>query len=189
MRFSVKVDIISVPSFFLLRIAFSGGTFFYCIIFYMKKILSILLILLFLPNFVSGEELWPRGMGKPETKETHPIYFGYMEDYAELLREAFASKKMIKVLDFGVTYDYIVTRDGEIKEMKASLPHNPYHDRKIKEVILSVKPLPFREGMNLDYMRFSVSMFWDKYEMVYVFIGAYSQGPDDLFVLDITIPK
>ena len=61
----------------------------------MKKILILLLIILLTSNTGFSEELYPRGTGKSETKETHPIYFGYMEDYAKELRKAFENKNFL----------------------------------------------------------------------------------------------
>ena len=134
----------------------------------MKKILTTLLLLFLLPLTVCGEELLPHGSGKSMTKETNPIYWGYMEDYAAALKEAFAKKKMVKITSMCVSYDYIVTPDGQIKDMKISVYSLKYYERKIKEVIESVPPPKFREGMNLEYMRFGVSLCTMRIMRIYI---------------------
>ena len=155
----------------------------------MKKILILLLIILLTSNTGFSEELYPRGTGKSETKETHPIYFGYMEDYAKELRKAFENKRMFALCHWGTSYDIIVTREGEIKDVKISTMQNNYFDKKVKEIILSVKPLPFREGMNLDYMRFSIYLGYEKYEDIYLSIGACPRTTEKCFSLLITLKK
>ena len=155
----------------------------------MKKILILLLIFLFTPLTGLSEELLPRGTGRCETKETHPIYFGYMEDYAKELRKAFENKKMFALCHWGTEYNLIITRNGEIKDMRVSVYQNDYFNKKVKEIIMSVKPLPFREGMNLDYMRFSIYLGYENYEEFYVSIGAITRPPDKCFMIDITLKK
>ena len=155
----------------------------------MKKLLILLLVLLLTPHSATCEELYPFGSGKIETKETHPIYFGYMEDYAKELRKAFEKKKMFALCHWGTSYYFTVTRDGEIKDMKVSIYQNEYFDKKIKEVIMSVKPLPFREGMNLDYMRFKVYMGYENYETFDVSIGIFPRTYESAFWIDITLKR
>ena len=155
----------------------------------MKKILILLLIILLTPKIGFSEELYPRGTGKSETKETHPIYFGYMEDYAKELRKAFENKSMFALCSWGTAYYFTVTRDGQIKDMRVSVYQNDYFDKKVKEIILSVKPLPFREGMNLDYMRFSVFLGYENFEDIHFSIGAFPRSPDNCFTVHITLKK
>ncbi len=155
----------------------------------MKRLLILLLIIFLTPLNTKSEELYPFGSGKTATKETHPIYFGYMEDYAKELRKAFENKRMFALCHWGTSYDIIVTREGEIKDVKISTMQNNYFDKKVKEIILSVKPLPFREGMNLDYMRFSIYLGYEKYEDIYLSIGACPRTTEKCFSLLITLKK
>ena len=156
----------------------------------MKKILTTLLLLFLLPLTVCGEELAPRGTGMSDTKETCPIYWGYMEDYAAALKEAFAKKKMLKITSMCVVYRYIVTPDGQIKDIVLSPPTTfKYYQRKIKEVIESVPPPKFREGMNLEYMRFRVTMYYEDYEDFDLSIGAYPRSSDNDFIIRIILKK
>ena len=155
----------------------------------MKRLLILLLIILQTSNLGFSEELYPRGTGKSETKETHPIYFGYMEDYAKELRKAFENKRMFALCHWGTSYYFTVTRDGQIKDMRVSVYQNDYFDKKVKEVIMSVKPLPFREGMNLPYMRFSVFLGYENFEDIHFSIGAAPRSPDKCFTVHITLKK
>ena len=158
---------------------------------FMKKILTALLLLFLLPLNVCGEELLPHGSGKFMTKETNPIYWGYMEDYAAALKEAFAKKKMLKITSMCVSYDYIVTPDGQIKDLVLDPPAAfKYYQRKIKEVIESVPPPKFYAGMNLEYMRFSVTMYYENYKDLHLGIGAYPRNDDDYyFIVHIVLKK
>ena len=157
---------------------------------FMKKILTALLLLFLLPLSVFGEELAPRGRGYPLSKETNPIYWGYMEDYAAALKEAFAKKKMLKITSMCVAYRYIVTPDGQIKDLVLDPPAAfKYYQRKIKEIIESVPPPKFREGMNLEYMRFYVAMYYEDYEDLHLGIGAYPHNEDFDFLMTIVLEK
>ena len=155
----------------------------------MKRILILLLIILLTPKIGFSEELLPKGTGKSETKETHPIYFGYMEDYAKELRKAFEKKRMFALRSWGTAYYFTVTRDGQIKDMRVSVYQNDYFDKKVKEIILSVKPLPFRDGMNLDYMKFSIYLGYENYEDIHFSIGAFPRTTEKCFSIDITLKK
>ena len=135
----------------------------------MKKLFLVLTALIFLSLSVFAEEIPPRGVVM--TKETHPIFWGYLEDYGAQLKQAFEKKRMFKIRGWGASYDFYITRDGEIKDMTKSIWHNEYYAKKIKEVILSVKPLPFREGMNADEMYFSVFFSKEKYDEIDIGVG------------------
>ena len=157
---------------------------------FMKKILTTLLLLFLLPLTVCGEDLAPRGRGYSLSKETNPIYWGCMEDYAAALKDAFAKKKMLKITSMCVAYRYIVTPDGQIKDITLSPPAAfKYYQRKIKEVIESVPPPKFREGMNLEYMRFYVAMYYEDYEDLRLGIGAYPRNEDFDFLMTIVLKK
>ncbi len=155
----------------------------------MKKILILLLIFFLNPLSSKCEELYPFGSGKTATKETHPIYFGYMEDYAKELRKAFENKKMFALCHWGTSYYLTITRDGEIKDMRVSVYQNDYFDQKVKEIIMSVKPLPFRDGMNLDYMKFSIYLGYEDFEDIHFSIGADARTTDKCFTVHITLKK
>ena len=117
----------------------------------MKKIFLTILMIFAIPLTALGEELYPFGSGKQETKETHPIYFGYMEDYAALLREAFEKKKMFKMRGWGSEYYFTITRDGTIKDMSISIWQNDYFDKK------EVKPFSIFDN----YSPLYISIFMD----------------------------
>jgi len=140
------------------------------------------------PMVAPCEELYPFGSGKTATKETHPIYFGYMEDYAAQLRKAFEKKRMFSLCHWGASYYFIITRDGQIKDMIVKTPQNDYYNKKVKEIIMSVKPLPFREGMNVDSMGFWVYLGYEHYEELDVSIGAYP-NTEKCFTIDVILKK
>ena len=151
----------------------------------MKKLFLVLIALIFINLSVFAEEITPRGVVM--TKETHPIFWSYMEDYGAQLQQAFKKKRMFKIRSWGASYRYYITRDGEIKDMTRSIWHNEYYAKKIKEVILSVKPLPFKEGMNADKMCFDVFFSKEKYEEIEISVG-YSLGiSDKVFSIIISV--
>lgn len=153
----------------------------------MKKfILLIAFLFLLLPKSF-GEEIPPNGCGYKLTKETNPIYFGYMEDYAEKLKIALESRRMFRLRGMGASYVFFLTRDGEIKDMKKRTYHGEYFHKKVKEIILSVKPLPFREGMNVDEMQFSVYLGYEPYDEISLSIGSLRNK--DIFHISITTSK
>ncbi len=156
----------------------------------MKKLLILfaLLLLVFCP-LAKGEEIPPNGCGYEITKETNPIYWGYMEDYAAALKKAFEAKRIFHLRGMGTDYEYYVTRDGKIEEMEVLwfISHGKYFDRKIKEVILSVPPLPFPEGINVDKMFFSVYLGYESYDEVSLHVG--SSRNRDVFGIAIMIDK
>lgn len=137
----------------------------------MKKFILILMLLFFqIPAF--SEEFPPSGFGIEVTKKTNPIYWGYFEDYASLLKKAFDANKGFHLRGWGSNCEYIVTRDGQIKDIKTDIYQNDYFDNRVKEIILSVKPLPFREGMNVDEMRFSTYLGYEKYNQIDISVGS-----------------
>ena len=154
----------------------------------MKKLLIFIMLLL---SCTVGycEDIPANGCGYSLTKETNPIYWGYLEDYGEKLKQALESKKMFRLRGMGASYRFFITRDGEIKDMKISTYQNKYFNEKVKEVILSVKPLPFREGMNVDEMQFSVYLGYEKYDEIDVGIGSSFINNKDIFQVSVTTKK
>lgn len=152
----------------------------------MKKFLLLLICIIFCP-LAFGEDIPPNGCGYELTRETNPIYWGYMEDYGAKLKEALEAKKMFRLRGMGASYRFFLTRDGEIKDMEISTYQNEYFNKKVKEVILSVEPLPFREGMNVDKMQFSVYLGYEKYDEIDVGIGSFRNK--DIFFVTLTTKK
>ena len=153
----------------------------------MKRLFLVLIALIFLNLNVFAEEFPPSGRGIKITKETNPIYWGYMEDYAAQLKQAFKKKRMFKIRGWGASYRYYINRNGTITEMKGSTFTNNYYDKKVKEIILSVKPLPFREGMNLDEMHFDVFLGYEKYEEIEISVGGSFLKDEEIFDIIISI--
>ncbi len=155
----------------------------------MKKIFLLLLILFVFGLVCHSEEIPPNGCGYDITKETNPIYWGYMEDYAAKLKEALETKRMFRLRGMGASYHLIVTRDGEIKDMRISTYQNEYYNRKVKEIILSVTPPPFPDGINVDDMLFSVYLGYEHYDEIDLSVGWFPPKNRDIFNVIITTKK
>ena len=154
----------------------------------MKKLLLILLFL-FIPNIMYGEEIPPRGRGYSLTRETNPIYFGYMEDYGAKLKEALEKSHMFRLRGMGASYVFFITRDGQIKDMRISTSQGKYFNRKVKEIIESVPPLPFRDGMNVDEMQFRVYLGYEWDDLIKIGVGRSFINEKRIFQLLITTSK
>ena len=154
----------------------------------MKKLLLILL-LLFIPNISYGEEFPPPGKGIAITKETNPIYWGYMEDYGVKLKEALEKSHMFRLRGMGASYVFFITRDGQIKDMRISTSQGKYFNRKVKEIILSVPPLPFRDGMDVDEMQFRVYLGYEWDDLIRIGVGRSFINEKRIFQLLITTSK
>ena len=154
----------------------------------MKKLIILLLFLLFTLT-VFAEELPPRGMGISVTKENSPIHWGYCEDYAELLKKAFKAKMKNKYhrRGWGASYYFVVSKDGDITEMKHSVYQNDYYDSIVKDVILSVKPIPFYDGMNEESIMFSVYLGYQKHDNIGISVGANDYR--DIYSITVNIKK
>ena len=87
----------------------------------MKRILLLILMLLIFCPLSFGEELPPWGCGYSVTKETNPIYWGYMEDYAAQLKKALEAKRMFRFRHMGASYRFYLTREGEIIYIKMNI--------------------------------------------------------------------
>ena len=144
-----------------------------------------MLILFQIPAF--GEDIPPRGVEM--TKETNPIFWSYLEDYSIALKVAFEDAKIFHLRGWGAAYEFIITRDGEIKDLKGSVFQNDYYDRKIKDVILSVKPSPFYEGMNAEDMLFDVYLGYQSYEELDISIGFDIRYNQRSFSIGIDLDK
>lgn len=135
----------------------------------MKKLFLLVILMFLLVPCAIGEDIPPRGVEM--TKETNPIFWSYLEDYSSALKEAFDDAKIFHLRGWGAAYEFILTRDGEIKDLKGSVFQNDYYNKKVKEVILSVKPSPFYEGMNAEDMLFDVYLGYQNYEELDISIG------------------
>ena len=150
-------------------------------------------ILIFLIILIAGlrgycESIPPKGI--PMTRETHPIYFSYIDDYFARLRDALESSHFYRHRGWGASYSYIVTKNGEIKNIKGTTFQNNYFDRKIKDVILSVKPEPFRDGMESEDIMFDTFMGFYKYEEFNISIGfRYGNVNKKVIYIDISTQK
>ncbi len=155
----------------------------------MKKIILIVLVLLTFCPVSFSEELPPKGCGYAITKETNPIYWGYMEAYAAKLKEALEAKKMFRFRGMGAAYDFILTRNGEIKDMKIDVNQNEYFNKKVKEIILSVAPPPFPDGINVDDLLMSVYLGYEHYDEIRLGVGWTYPEDRDIFNITITTKK
>ena len=154
----------------------------------MKKIILILMLILFqIPAF--SEEFPPTGAGIEVTKETNPIYWSYLEDYGKALKQALEAKRMFRLRGWGAAYKFTLTRDGAMKNMKGSIFQNDYYDKKVKEIILSVKPLPFREGMNVDEMHMRIYLGFQRYDDIDISIGGSFIDNKEIFSIGINTSK
>ena len=155
---------------------------------FMKKLILLIMLIMFqIPAF--GEDFPPTGAGIRVTKETNPIYWGYLEDYGQALKQALEAKRMFRLRGWGAAYDFILTRDGKIKDIKGSVFQNDYYDNKVKEIILSVKPLPFREGMNVDEMHMSIYLGFQRYDEIDISIGGSFIDNKKVFSIDVDTSK
>ena len=150
----------------------------------MNRIILLILILLINATWVFCETIPPKGV--PMTRETHPIYFSYIDDYFTRLKDALESSRFYRHRGWGASYSYLITKDGEIKNMKGTTFQNNYFDRKIKEVILSVKPEPFRDGMESEDIMFDTFMGFYKYEEFDISVG-FQLGDVNRKVIDLDI--
>ena len=154
----------------------------------MKKLLLIFILLL-IPHNCFSEEIPPNGCGYDITKETNPIYFGYMEDYGALLKKELEKSHMFRLRGMGASYVFFITRDGQIKDMRISTPNYEYFNKRVKKIIESVPPLPFRDGMNVDEMQFSVYLGYESDDMIRAGIGSSFRNNKDIFHIMVTTSK
>jgi len=151
-----------------------------------KKIIFLLTALFFI-NIANAEEIPPRGTVL--TQNNIPIHWQYMEDYANALKQAFDNKKIFHLRGWGGAYDFIVTKNGEIKDIRGTIFQNDYYDKKIKEVILSVKPSKFYEGMNEADMLFSIYLGYQHYDEIDISVGFNLRYNKDIFNITIDLDK
>lgn len=155
----------------------------------MKKFILIILSLFFIMPQGFAEEFPPTGQGIAITKETNPIYWKYLEDYGAKLKEALEAKRMFRLRGMGADYKFFLTRNGEIKDMKLAIYQNKYFNEKVKEIILSVDPLPFRDGMDIDEMQFSVYLGFEHYDEINIVIGRTLNNNKRIFSLTVITNK
>ena len=147
-------------------------------------------LLFFINSVAYSEEIPPNGCGYSITRETNPIYWGYLEDYGALLKTELEKSRMFRLRGMGAAYDFFLTRDGEIKDMRLSVksPYK-YFNKNIKNIILSVPPLPFREGMNMDEMQMSIYLGYQPYDEIDITIGSSFRNNKDIFMISVDTSK
>lgn len=156
----------------------------------MKKFILFLITVIFFQTAVFAEEIPPRGCGYSITKETNPIYFGYMEDYAKLLKAELEKSRMFRLRGMGASYYVTIARDQKIKDIKISTPSPyKYFNKRIENIILSVEPPPFREGMEMDKMLFDIYLGYEKYDDIDLGIGYAFRFMKNVFDMIITTSK
>ena len=73
-----------------------------------------------------GESIPPRGVVM--TKETNPVYWNYLENYANKLSQTLDRKKMFRLRGMGASYNLVITSNGEIQTIQLSSSQNKYFD-------------------------------------------------------------
>ena len=98
----------------------------------MKKFILFLITLLSLQSVVFAEEIPPRGCGYSITKETNPVYFGYMEDYAKLLKAELEKRNPTPVEKMSLraknSYPFNVSPDEYWDEKQQTSNYSPDDD-------------------------------------------------------------
>lgn len=158
----------------------------------MKKLIIILTaIFLLVPSMCLSEELPPVGVGIPVTKKNAPIHWKYCEDYGQLLKKTFEekSKNTYRRRGWGASYNFLITRDGNITAMKLDIYQNEYFNKVVKDVILSTKTIPFYEGMNEDSILVSIYLGYQRKPSVSVNIGRSGRYERAIFDVDIDLKK
>ena len=74
------------------------------------------------------------------TKKNSPIHWKYCEDYAKLLKQAFKTKtKEIQTeRGWGASYDFIITKNGEIQDFEQTIYQNDYFDTASQVFVSSI---------------------------------------------------
>ena len=152
----------------------------------MKKLILLFSIIMLFQTMVCGETIPPRGV--PMTKETHPIHWSYFENYTKRLEQALKYNKKYRKINRGASYEYIITKEGEIKDIKdTGLRTDKFIDN-IKDVILSVKPEPFYEGMESEDILFDTFLGYYKYNEIDISVG-YSVKNRKIIHLTVCLKK
>ncbi len=153
----------------------------------MKKWFILLLTLIVIQISASAEVIPPRG--SIMTKETHPVFWSYLENYSNSLKKAFEASHMFRLRGFGASYYFIITPDGEIKDMRNKIYQNKYFNEKVKEIILSVKPEPFYKDMEADDLFVSVFLGYAKYDDLSINLGWHPKYEREIFNITIILNK
>ena len=158
----------------------------------MKKLIIILMaIFLLVPSMCLSEELPPSGIGVSANKKNAPIHWKYCEDYGQLLKKTFEekSKNTYRRRGWGASYNFLITRDGNITNMELDIYQNEYFNKVVKDIILSTKTIPFYEGMNEDSILVSIYLGYQRKPSVSVNIGRSGRYERAIFDVDIDLKK
>ncbi len=110
----------------------------------MKKLLFLLLFILFSVSAGFGEGFPPKG-GRDE----YPIYW-YLHRHGERLMKELNTRKFFRLHGWGCEYTVKITRDGDVIPLEVYISQNKYYDNRIKKIIATTKAEPFGNEIDLD---------------------------------------
>jgi len=129
----------------------------------MKKVILLILCILFLTPASYGEDFPARG-GRDE----YPIYW-YLRRHGEKLKKALESKRFFRLHGWGTSYIAKIYSNGKVETLELFDSQNKYYDRKVKEIIESVPAEEFSEEIKLEYLIISIDLcFSDLNDDAYV---------------------
>lgn len=114
-------------------------------------------------NFVFSEELPQKGYRWDFNMYHNPIYYKYIDDYINQLGEAF-EHTAYRRNHMGASYEYVIEKDGTIRDLKLDLYDNKKMAATVKNIILNNPPPPFYEGMNEKEINVSTFLGRENYE-------------------------
>lgn len=129
----------------------------------MKKIIVLILCIIFFTPATFGEDFPPRG-GRDE----YPIYW-YLHRHGEKLKKVLESKKFFRLHGWGASYIVKIHPNGQVEPLELFESQNKYYDKKVKEIIESVPAEEFGDEIKSEYLIVRVCMnFSDLSDVAYV---------------------
>ena len=75
------------------------------------------------------------------------------------------------------------------QDFEQTIYQNDYFDKIVKDIILSVKPIPFYEGMNEDSILVSIYLGYQRYNEVDICIGYTIRYERNIYMISIDLKK
>ncbi len=110
----------------------------------MKKLLFLLLFILFSASISLGEGFPPKG-GRDE----YPIYW-YLHRHGERLMKELNTRKFFRLHGWSSCYLARITKEGDIIPLELIYSQNKYYDNQVRKIISSIKAEPFGDEIDLD---------------------------------------